>query len=234
MLPSLALTAALAALARAMPAEAPSSSVISPATSTLNLTEPIPTLHPCATIKCTATTQCVVVRGRGTCQPIKRQQCGDVLCPSGTECCNALCGICVQPGMMCVMGCAAKTNPTVVALRPVARRADAAPPAVSDISKSKATCGKNVCAEDEECCNSSCGTCVKKGGFCTQQFCTEEPDVIEPPKETPKIEPLKPSIGQKCGRNVCGKGQFCCNSSCSQCAPLGGACTMQFCGHVSY
>ncbi len=35
-------------------------------------------------------------------------------------------------------------------------------------------CGKNVCAEDEECCNSSCGMCVKKGGSCTEQFCDYE------------------------------------------------------------
>lgn len=29
---------------------------------------------------------------------------------------------------------------------------------------------------------------------------------------------------------LCGAGEFCCNVGCSQCAPLGGACTAQFCG----
>jgi hypothetical protein len=33
-----------------------------------------------------------------------------------------------------------------------------------------------------------------------------------------------------CGQNVCGQGEYCCNESCGQCAPAGGACTQQFCG----
>ncbi|HMJ12411.1 MAG TPA: hypothetical protein VK524_13395 [Polyangiaceae bacterium] len=32
-----------------------------------------------------------------------------------------------------------------------------------------------------------------------------------------------------CGSAVCGKGEFCCNASCSTCAPRGGACTQQVC-----
>jgi hypothetical protein len=36
--------------------------------------------------------------------------------------------------------------------------------------------------------------------------------------------------GGQCGTRVCGSSQFCCNESCSICAPLGGACTQQFCG----
>ncbi len=33
-----------------------------------------------------------------------------------------------------------------------------------------------------------------------------------------------------CGSNVCGSGEYCCNESCGICAPIGGACTEQFCG----
>lgn len=33
-------------------------------------------------------------------------------------------------------------------------------------------CGKNTCGAGQECCNASCGTCVPKGGFCTQQICS--------------------------------------------------------------
>jgi hypothetical protein len=29
------------------------------------------------------------------------EACGSVTCPSGTECCNASCGICVEPGNFC-------------------------------------------------------------------------------------------------------------------------------------
>jgi hypothetical protein len=35
--------------------------------------------------------------------------------------------------------------------------------------------------------------------------------------------------GVKCGSNVCGKGQHCCNASCGTCAPPGGVCTQQVC-----
>jgi len=33
-----------------------------------------------------------------------------------------------------------------------------------------------------------------------------------------------------CGNTFCKKGEFCCNPSCSICAPNGGFCTQQFCG----
>lgn len=35
--------------------------------------------------------------------------------------------------------------------------------------------------------------------------------------------------GGTCGTRVCKATQFCCNASCSICAPLGGGCTQQFC-----
>jgi hypothetical protein len=35
--------------------------------------------------------------------------------------------------------------------------------------------------------------------------------------------------GLACGPNICGAGEFCCNSSCGICAPEGGFCTQQIC-----
>jgi hypothetical protein len=35
--------------------------------------------------------------------------------------------------------------------------------------------------------------------------------------------------GERCGHSVCGPREYCCNRSCSICAPLGGVCTQQFC-----
>lgn len=37
------------------------------------------------------------------------------------------------------------------------------------------------------------------------------------------------AAGELCGSRICGAKQFCCNFSCSICAPLGGACTQQVC-----
>ncbi len=35
--------------------------------------------------------------------------------------------------------------------------------------------------------------------------------------------------GQSCGGAICGKGQYCCNPSCSICVPYGWSCTQQSC-----
>lgn len=35
--------------------------------------------------------------------------------------------------------------------------------------------------------------------------------------------------GGACGSKFCKAGFYCCNASCSQCAPLGGGCTQQAC-----
>jgi hypothetical protein len=85
-------------------------------------------------------------------------------------------------------------------------------------------CGTNTCGTGEFCCNSSCGICAPVGGFCTQQVCEPAPvveAVVAPTSEA--------SLGQPCGNNRCGSGEFCCNESCGICAPKGGSCTQQVC-----
>lgn len=37
------------------------------------------------------------------------------------------------------------------------------------------------------------------------------------------------AAGEPCNKHRCGAGQYCCNFSCSICAPEGGFCTQQFC-----
>lgn len=37
------------------------------------------------------------------------------------------------------------------------------------------------------------------------------------------------TTGEPCNQATCGVGEFCCNFSCSICAPDGGVCTQQFC-----
>lgn len=39
--------------------------------------------------------------------------------------------------------------------------------------------------------------------------------------------------GGQCNQAVCGQGQFCCNYSCSVCAPIGGACLDVYCPPIS-
>jgi len=35
---------------------------------------------------------------------------------------------------------------------------------------------------------------------------------------------------ERCGNAICDRGEYCCNESCSICAPIGGVCTQEFCG----
>lgn len=38
-----------------------------------------------------------------------------------------------------------------------------------------------------------------------------------------------PAAGQTCGGAVCGRGEYCCNPSCSRCVPFGWSCTQESC-----
>lgn len=69
-------------------------------------------------------------------------------------------------------------------------------------------CAALLCVTNTKCC-SVCGqgSCVPIGEPCPTDACP----------------------GEACGGAVCGAGEFCCNESCSICAPLDGACTQQIC-----
>jgi hypothetical protein len=62
-----------------------------------------PVTNPCAAVLCLEGTSCEVINGEPVCVPQGGgQACGSVTCGKGLECCNASCGICVQPGMSCI------------------------------------------------------------------------------------------------------------------------------------
>lgn len=42
-----------------------------------------------------------------------------------------------------------------------------------------------------------------------------------------------PSRSNQCGTTTCNSNEYCCNSSCSICAPIGGVCTQEFCGAMN-
>ena len=69
-------------------------------------------------------------------------------------------------------------------------------------------CAAVLCLEGTYCCD-VCGegTCVPLDQPCPQAFCAGEP----------------------CNGVVCSAGEFCCNYSCSICAPIGGACIQVAC-----
>ena len=124
------------------------------------------------------------------------------------------------------------------------------------------SCNQRTCGQNQFCCNYSCSICAPLGGACTQQICppvelsleeelglTAEPLAAEPavvPAVAPVAAPDTPALttpkpeetrlfpgGGQCNQAVCGAGEFCCNWSCSVCAPLGGACLDVYCPPVS-
>ena len=163
----------------------------------------------CANVRCAAGTTCVMVGKRPVCKPNPvGEVCGPTVCNVGDVCCNALCGICTAPGMMCIQGCEVKETPAP-SIGAVAVAAAAAAPVATAPSSGSRVCGPSICKQGEVCCNESCGICTPPDGVCTQQIC--------------------PRSGPTCGPNVCNFGDVCCNESCGICSPPGGSCTQQFC-----
>jgi hypothetical protein len=70
------------------------------------------------------------------------------------------------------------------------------------------SCGPNVCAVGEVCCNESCGICTPPDGSCITLHC--ETDGGTPP-------PVDGGSGEPCGPVTCGAGTVCCNASCGIC-----------------
>lgn len=61
---------------------------------------------PCIATLCPVGTRCENQNGQGVCVypdgGLGGEQCGDVQCDDGMVCCNASCGICTEPGGVCI------------------------------------------------------------------------------------------------------------------------------------
>ena len=179
--------------------------------------------------------------------------CGPNTCGANEECCNPSCGFCVPKGGACSkQACAGPDagprcpplNCPQVCAWGYQIGADgclgcACNPAPADAGLGT-QCGPNVCNASQECCNASCGTCVPKGGFCTQQVCQPVCPAIVCTNSCPYGHQTDPSgceicacnpppPGPSCGPTTCAVGLVCCNASCGFCVPPGDACTQQAC-----
>src|SRR5207244_11077713 len=67
-------------------------------------------------------------------------------------------------------------------------------------------CGAVMCAPGQECCNASCGTCVKPGETCSQVACEPVPG------------------GTPGGGPGCGPGDDCCKPGGGRCGRVGRHC----------
>jgi hypothetical protein len=76
------------------------------------------------------------------------EQCGDIVCPIGTTCCDPLDGECVRKGMQCPLS-EDQTAEDLDAIEPAAEQ-----------------CGDIVCPIGTTCCDPLDGECVRKGMEC--------------------------------------------------------------------
>jgi hypothetical protein len=120
------------------------------------------------------------------------EACGFVTCAPGYGCCNASCGVCVQPGENC--------DPTLCESRIQ--------------SPASAVCGRSTCSVGEVCCNPSCGICVAPGESCDQTPCD---NAIQYPF-SPICGRATCSVGEVCCNPSCGicvaPGETCSQQPC--------------------
>ena len=73
--------------------------------------------------------------------------------------------------------------------------------------------------------------------LCSSVVTVEQPELLldgVAPEDSPESVEQPPKLElsdgpEDCNEKVCGHGFFCCNFSCSICAPDGGFCTQQIC-----
>jgi hypothetical protein len=117
--------------------------------------------------------------------------CGATTCTGGMVCCNADCGICVQPGQSCNQAsCSRAALPNSM------------------------PCGPNTCNVGQVCCNASCGICTAPGESCRNDACAGPTFPVVVPCGMNTC-----NSGQICCNPSCGTcttpGQACSTEPCS-------------------
>jgi hypothetical protein len=75
---------------------------------------------------------------------------------------------------------------------------------------------------------------VSRSPVAAEDVPTDSVVIIEGPVDGGVIIPEEAPVDLNvpCGGTYCTVGQYCCNESCGICAPIGGACTQEFCGET--
>ncbi len=86
-------------------------------------------------------------------------------------------------GVVVLSGCTVSSEPTITAVGTDAVKkcvqtemcvqGDVWSPRSCSCVPATNTCGKDVCGQDEYCCNSSCGICEKIGAMCPMIACAQ-------------------------------------------------------------
>jgi hypothetical protein len=162
-----------------------------------------------------------------TCEP--KQFCGGfagIACPGGGKCvddpsdscdpnnggadCGGICQ-CIET-VLCIQGYHFDSSPSVCAC---------VPPENSD------PCATVRCRAGTHCeATGGTASCVADTNPCAAILCLAGTTCVVRDGKGTCVEPPQPVT---CGENTCTAGQYCCNSSCGICAPMGAACIQIAC-----
>ena len=121
-------------------------------------------------------------------------QCGSNTCAEGEVCCNESCGICTKPGEGCIELFCQGDGGKLPPYDPC----------------------------DGKSCGDPCSPCAPGDQDCSapavEMFCNDQG------KCGAHDSKCGSGGGEVCGDVVCGDGEWCCNESCSMCAPEGEGC----------
>jgi len=143
-----------------------------------------------------------------TCVPAT-DPCAAALCPAGTMC---------------------RSKPVVCVAAPCNPVAECVPQVSCGGFSGKPCPGSGSCQDDPtDSCDPKAG-----GADCIGVCVCKQPAGACPPDRIWDGSPsvcacAKVPAGEPCGNKTCGDGEFCCNKSCSVCAPKGGACDLIAC-----
>jgi hypothetical protein len=96
-------------------------------------------------------------------------------------------------------------------------------------------CGTGTqCQHPDGSCQEACNDCLcqRAGGKVVQRCdAASSSEAGSPPASSPVPPELDEAAPNSiaCGNTFCGKGEYCCNPSCSTCVPIGHFCTLQVC-----
>lgn len=166
-------------------------------------------LPSCATVRCTTGTVCELqnvqcVRAPCPPQPVcvpepdAGKTCGNVTCSAGQECCNASCGICVEPGGACTQ---------------------------QFCEPQMGTCAEVDCRAGTTCIETPGGPMCQPTLTCASVLCVVGTTCVETPSG-PSCEPNQG--GASCATVRCAKDTYCDDiSGVAECLPLPSCATVR-------
>jgi hypothetical protein len=129
----------------------------------------------------------------------------------------------------CPAGTICKSHPVTCVRAPCPPVAECIPQVHCGGFAGKPCPGSGSCHDDPtDSCDPANGG-ADCGGLCV----CKQPAACPPDRvwdDSPAVcDCVKVPAGEACGSKTCGDGEFCCNKSCSVCAPTGGACDSKAC-----